>query len=175
MKKSRVGLFLVTALLSGLASAQDFNRLEGWSLGAGYSETDYDKSLGGFDTASEGGTGFRLETTYNFNGFAGLKASYESNREEDLKGHTLKLGGELGYSYVFSDGSFIKPYLEAGYANHRIQAHGVNEKVSESAAYYGAGIRFSTNYGFYVDFGADRSKMDDVNLTQFSATLGMKF
>ncbi|PKF79954.1 hypothetical protein CW749_09665 [Vibrio sp. vnigr-6D03] len=175
MKKLRSGLVLIVGLMSGFASAQDFNRLEGWSLGAGYSDTDYSASLGGFSITEDAGSGLRLETTYNFNGFAALKASYENNTKDELKGHTLKAGGELGYSYVLSDGSFIKPYIEVGYANHRIEGTTTTQKVNESAAFGGAGIRFSTNYGFYVDFGADRSKMDGVNVTQLSATFGMKF
>ncbi|MBD1558066.1 porin family protein [Vibrio sp. S9_S30] len=175
MKKSYCGLVLIVGLMSGFASAQGVNRLEGWSLGAGYSDTEYSGSLGGSSISGDAGSGLRLETTYNFNGVAALKGSYERNSRDELKGHTLKIGGELGHSYVFSDGSFIKPYIELGYANHRIEGTTTRQKVNESAAFGGAGIRLSTNYGFYVDFGADRSKMNGVNVTQMSATFGMKF
>ncbi|KHT62498.1 hypothetical protein RJ45_16900 [Photobacterium gaetbulicola] len=163
-KLSFAALTALTALiaLSGQLNAAELQH----RLGVGYSSTDFE-ALG----VSFGyGNGIKLEYGYDFNQIAGMHVSYEQNKDGILKGDTLKLGGDIGYTFEFDEAS-IKPFISGGFYSYEENFY------DDSGLYWGLGAR-ATYKNFYIDLRQDFFEMKDqgisVDMEQFAVTLGIR-
>ena len=163
MKKLNFTVFALAIALSTQVSANDEKRHR---LGVGYSSTDAEVMGINFGY----GDGIKLEYGYDINRYIGIHVSYEQNDEGILSGDTLKLGGDIGYTFYHEEFS-IKPFISGG-------AYLYDENFyDDSGAYWGFGAR-ATYKNFYADVRQDYFDMEDqnigVDIEQFSFTIGFK-
>lgn len=172
--KNLVFCGVLSAVLSNAVLADQFS---GARIGGGYSETEIET-----DTLdADYGDGFKAEYGYDFNKFIGADLSYETNSSEingqSFDGESIKLGGNLGYAFSFSENSvFLKPYIKLGV--HRYSEESDGAEFDDRSLYYGLGLRFQLSH-FYTDISLDKSEVnsDTINadLIKTALTIGYKF
>ena len=163
MKKLNFTIIVLALSLVTQVSAHDEKQHR---IGVGYSSTDAEVMGISFGY----GDGIKLEYGYDLNKYVGVHASYEKNDEGLLSGDTIKLGGDIGYTFYHDEFS-IKPFISGG-------AYLYDENFyDDSGAYFGFGAR-ATYKNFYADVRQDYFDMEDqnigVDIEQFSFTIGLK-
>ena len=106
MKKLYFTAITLAITLSSQVSANDENRHR---LGVGYSTTDAEVMGLSFGY----GDGIKLEYGYDANKYLSAHISYEKNDEGLLRGDTMKLGGDAGYTF-YGENVSIKPFISGG-------------------------------------------------------------
>ncbi|MCQ1061148.1 porin family protein [Photobacterium sp. ZSDE20] len=163
MKNLYIAAVTLAITLSSQVSANDENRQR---LGIGYSTTDAEVMGLSFGY----GDGIKLEFGYDFNKYLSAHVSYEQNNESILRGDTLKLGGDAGYTF-YRENVSIKPFISGGLYLYDENFY------DDNGVYFGFGARASYK-NFYVDVRQEFFDMEDqgvdVDIDQFSVTIGLK-
>ncbi|CZF79648.1 hypothetical protein GCE9029_01580 [Grimontia celer] len=174
-------------LLPFAAFANDYS---GHRVGIGYVETEIENTVG---SRVDWGTGFKLEYGYDINKIFGVNFSYNNTSDSvnlqhqgqtilgaDQKRHTFKLDTDIGYTFDVR-GFLIKPYGAIGIASYTenqdinvADNSSMSHSFSDTAVYFGGGVRASLPQGLYADIRADFLADDDMT-DQVSLSIGYRF
>ncbi|WP_283131017.1 porin family protein [Enterovibrio norvegicus] len=186
MKKTlAVGTAFILSF-SAVSIADDFS---GHRVGIGFISTDIENSQG---ERVDWGSGVKIEYGYDINRIFGVNLSYSNTSDSvqysynsqrygsDLSTSTFKFDTDIGYTFQH-DNFAIKPYGALGVASYKDKldihlgdANSTSLSYSDSAPYFGIGVRGSLDHGIYADLRLDYL-LDDVYTDQFSLSVGYKF